>query len=276
MDANEIHDGLVPEIKDALAYVAVGYPIREIGDELEKLSAYFQALGISYLLGSADQERFRENLVRSAHSRRYFLRKSREEHNHDDRRLALARTEAVLDALAAGHIALARQIVDLSIDTWRPDWEYEDDFCYFLFLHRLLEQNGAANLHPLPDLLTRFEKALQGGDSPRLRVCKSLLDRDANSTRQALTDLMERRNDELEEERGRNLERDAAACVCWARSSVSTEGLALLRVAEFLGLTPLEAGEELQLCPGLAVLPTGDQDYLDMFATIERELTRGR
>jgi len=64
--------------------------------------------------------------------------------------------------------------------------------------------------------------------------------------------------------------------VCWARSFVSVEGLALLRVAELRGMVPLEAGEELRLCPELAMLPVGDRDYLDMFVTIERELARGR
>src|SRR5215813_3349285 len=109
MDASEIRDELVPEIKEMLAFVAAGYPIRELGDELEKLSEYFQALGIAYLLEYADQDRFRENLVRSGHARRYFLRKLLEENNVNDHRLALGRTEAFLDALAAGEVGLARE-----------------------------------------------------------------------------------------------------------------------------------------------------------------------
>jgi immunity protein 49 of polymorphic toxin system len=276
MDAREIRDGLVPEIKEMLAYVAVGYPIRELGAEIESLSAFFQALGIAYLLENSDQERFRENLVRSGHARRYFLRKSREENNDADSRLALGRTEAFLDALAAGHLGMARGIADLSIETWYPDWEYEDDFCYYLFLHRVVQAGGAAGLADLRDILARFEKALEDGESPRLDACKALLDRDTDALRAALTVLMEQRNKEMEQARGRNMELDPTACICWARSFVSIEGLALLRVAEITGIAPLEPGEELQLCPELAMLSVGDRDYLDMLVSIEQELARGR
>jgi hypothetical protein len=275
MDAHEIHAGLVAEIKDALTYVAVGYPIRELGGELERLSEYFQALGVAHLLESTDQERFRENLVRSGHGRRYFLRKSHEENNNGDSRLALGRTEAFLCVLAAGNLNLAREIANLSVNTWHPDWEYEDDFCYFLFLHRFVQEEAKARAE-LADLLSKFEKALEGGRSPRLDVCKALFTGDNDALRAALSALMEQRNEEMVEARERNLERDPTACVCWARSFVSIEGLALLRVAELAGMSPLEPGEELPLCPALAMLPLSDKDYLDMFTSIETELARGR
>jgi hypothetical protein len=42
------------------------------------------------------------------------------------------------------------------------------------------------------------------------------------------------------------------------------------------GLAPLESGEELEMCPALAMLPATDPNYLDMFAAIEAELARGR
>ncbi len=276
MDASEIHDGLVPEIKELLAYVAVGYPIRELGGELENLSEYFKALGIAYLLRDADTDRFRENLVRSGHARRYFLRKSREESNTDDRRLALGRTEAFLDVLAAGHVGLAREVAELSIDTWEPDWEYEDDFCYFLLLHRLVRGGAVAEEPDLRSLSMRFENSLEGAKSARLDVCAALLDRDSRALRAALALLMQEQDTEMEKARGRNQERDPAACVSWAQSYVSTEGLALLKVAELNGMRPLESGEELPLCPTLAMLPTGDRDYLDMLVSIEREQTWGR
>jgi hypothetical protein len=276
MDAREIHDGLVPEIQEMLAFVAVGYPIHELGDELERLSDYFQGLGIAYLLEGADQERFLENLARSGHARRYFLRKSREGNNDDDRHLALSRTEAFFDALAGGQTILAREIIELSIGEWHADWEYEDDFCYYLFLHRIVQagsENAAAELR---GLLARFERVLEGSDSPRLDVCRALLDRNSDGVREALSLLMGYRSEEMDEARERNLEADASACVCWARSYVSCEGLALLRVAEMQGLAPLESGEELEMCPALAMLPATDPNYLDMFAAIEAELARGR
>jgi hypothetical protein len=274
MDAREIRKELVPEIKELLAYVAVGYPVRELGAELERLSAYFQALGIAYLLENADRERFRENLVWSAHSRRYFLRKSRDESNYEDRHHALGRTEAFFDALAAGHLGLAREIADLSIETWRADWEYEDDFCYYLFWHGVVRGGSTAGQVGLRDILTKFKKALEGGDSPRLDACKAVLEGNNAEFRAALSALMEERNKEMESARERNLELDPAAAVCWARGFVSIEGLALLRVAEVRGMMAVEPGEELQLCPGLAMLSVDKRESLDMFTRIE--LARSR
>jgi hypothetical protein len=173
-------------------------------------------------------------------------------------------------------VDLAREIVDLSTETWRQDWEYEDDFSYYLFLHRCVRAGTAAAEASLRDILATFEKVLEGGKSPRLDACKALLDRDSGALRAALTSLMELRSNEAEAACGRNQELDPTAGICWARRFVSIEGLALLRVAELGGMTPLEPGEELQLCPALAMLPTGDLQYLDMFAAIESELARGR
>lgn len=275
MDLKEIHNALICEIQEALLYVAAGYPVARIGREIEMLSEYFQVLGICHILEFADQERLRENLVRSGFARRYFLRKSREDGNDKDARLALGRTEAFLCGLAAGNLKLAREIADLSINTWHPDWEYEDDFCYYLFLHRFVQEEAPVRAE-LADLLLKFEKVLEGGRSPRLDVCKALFARNDDALRAALTALMEQRDEEMIEARERNLERDPAACVCWARSFVSIEGLALLRVAELAGMSPLEPGEELPLCPTLAMLPISDKDYLDMFTNIENELARGR
>ena len=275
MDPREIHEALVPEIKEALLYVAAGYPIRRIGQELEALSEYFQALGICHILETVDLDQFRENLVRSAYARRYFLRKSREERNDADLRLALGRTEAFLDAVAAHHLSLAREIATLSIDTWRPSWEYEDDFCYYFFLQHLILRDPAVESE-LRDILIRFDKVVGKGDSPRLDICRALLNRNGDAFHASLVALMEQRREELQNLLERMLEPDPKTCVCWARSFVSIEGLALLRIAELQGITPVEPGEELPLCPSLALLPVSDRDYIDMFEGIERELGRGR
>lgn len=275
MDPKEIHEVLVPEIKEALLYVAAGYPIRRIGQELEALSEYFQALGICHILETVDFDQFRENLVRSAYARRYFLRKSREESNDADLRLALGRTEAFLDAVAAHHLSLAREIAALSIDTWRPAWEYEEDFCYYLFLQHLILGRDSAAESELHDILIRFDQAVDKGDSPRLDICRALLNRDGDGFHASLITLMEQRREELQNLLERMLEPDPKTCVCWARSFVSIEGLALLRMGALQGIAP-EPDEELPLCPSLAILSISDRDYVDMFEGIERELARGR
>jgi hypothetical protein len=271
MDIRDVHKELIPEIQAELLFLAAGYRMEEIGDVFEKLSEYFQALGICHLLESGDVDQFRENLVRSGYARRYFLSKSRAEGNDRDRHLALGRTEAFLDAVAAGHLRLAKDIANLSVETWEPNWEYEDDFCFFLFLHQIIKSPGQLSSPQLEEILTRFENALEGEESLRLEICKALLSRNLEEFRTALNGLMGDKQDLHDEKRDRMLEPEPSSYVFWPQSFVSVEGLALLKIAEVVGV---EVEDEFSLCPRLGRLSTANQDYTDFFQEIEQELAR--
>ena len=130
MDPRELQRNLVPEIKERILIIASGYPIFELDETFDQLGEYLQALGISHLLAQADEREFRNNLIRSGHARRYFLSRCLQEENKDDRHLALSRTESVLDCLAAGNLAVSREIAERSVSDYNPDWEYEDDEDY--------------------------------------------------------------------------------------------------------------------------------------------------
>src|SRR5439155_20741726 len=96
-----------------------------------------EALGICYLLEDADQEGFRERLIRAGHARRWFLRRSAIEKNTDDYHLALTRQNGFFDALAGGHLVVASDIAAASPVVFNSQWEYEDDFAYQSFLMSL-------------------------------------------------------------------------------------------------------------------------------------------
>jgi hypothetical protein len=275
MSPKQIHATLLPEVREAVLILAAGYSIVQLAGALENLSNYFQGLAITHLLRGADVDQFRQYLTRSGYARRYFLSRSYRDGNTDNPRLALGRTEAFLDAVAAGQIALARQIASLSGDTWRPDWEYEDDFCYFLFLHRIAGGLVPTEAPQLADILARFESALEGGQSPRLTVCRAILARDADAFRTGLLALMEHRREELYHLRERLQQVEPQGCVCWARSFVSIEGFALMRLAEGAGLPPLEPDADLPLCPALGRIEAVNADYEDFFQGIELRLARG-
>ena len=74
-------------------------------------------------------------LTQSGFARRSFIRAMRRGGELDHCDLALSRGDAFFDSLAAGNVALSREIADLSLESWRSDWEYEDDFLYRLFVH---------------------------------------------------------------------------------------------------------------------------------------------
>ncbi len=270
MDIRDVHAALVTETQENLAYMTGTSPAAELGEIFEKLSECFQALGICHLLETGDTEQFRENLVRSGHTRKSFLSRSQREGNQRDRHLAISRTEAILDVLAAGHLPLAREIVQLSPETWERAGEYEDDFCYFRFLHLLVRATEPWPEKELDEVLARFEQALEGADSARLAVCKALRSRSADDFRSALTELLEQKQEALDKKRP--LMTESGDFLFWPVSFVSTEGLALLRLAEMVGL---QVEEEFPLCPEAARVPPTDKVYLDLFQEIDKLAGRG-
>jgi hypothetical protein len=266
MDPREIHQLILPEIQESLLFFAGGYRMDETGNIFDKLSECFQILAICHLLETGDIDQFRENLVRSGHARRYFLRKSREEGNIRDNHLALSRTDAFLDSVVAGHLELAKEIADLSVQQWEPDWEYEDDYYYLRILHNMVRNPEEKSGAQFEELITRFEKSLEGGSSPRLNVCRALLVDNQDDFIVALNELIEEKQELDDQQRSSKVEADLSDFTFWPRSFVSIEGLALLKIAEIVGF---QIDDDFPLCPRIARLSTTDQDYRDMFQEIE-------
>jgi hypothetical protein len=264
-----IHQQLVLEIQERLAVVASGARAVEISETFRDLSRNLQALAICHLLESADQDEFRANLERSGQARRHYLRKSRDQGNAIDRNLALSRTEAFFDSVAAGDLSLSKEIADLSVTEWNADWEYEDDFCYYSFLHDLLRSPGSPGTTRLGATLNRFETALEGVDSPRLNVCSALLARKEDGFIEAFQALLESIR-EASDKRREVVE--SYDLTFWPRSFISVEALAVLRIAELRGIRGLE--RDFALCPALAKLPVLEETTTsDLFEEIERNIT---
>ncbi len=136
-------------------------------------------------------------------------------------------------------------MAELAPGGWRPDCEYEDDFCYAQFLHHLLAVEPWRG-PPANAILERFEAALEGTGSARLAVCRALRDRDAAGFETAFEALL------LEhvlgiEERIELGEMDDPVVV--AERLVFVEGLGLLGLAEQQGLS---VEQEFLYCPSIA------------------------
>jgi hypothetical protein len=266
MDLKEVRRELAGLVEDELLNVAAGYSVRESGNTYKNLSGYFQAIGICHLLENAEVELFKDNLERSGCARRAFLRKSREDGNANDRNLGLSRTEAFFASLVAGRLQLAYEIAGLSEEVWEPKSEYEDDYCFFLFVHQLVKNLVGHESHDLSTILGRFEQSLEGQKSWRLEVCKALADVNREAFCDALHGLMEEKQKLADAKRPRMLEPDPSNYTFWPASYISIEGLALLKLADVLGL---EIDESFPLCPRIARLPTGSEDYADLFKQID-------
>ena len=267
MELNEIHQNIVLDIKSNLEIVASGSPMRDIGYTFEELSTQFQVLGICQLLEYADIAEFRVNLVRSGYSKRYFLRKSEEQENTDDHHLALSRSEAFLDTIAADHLELAQEIARLSLRKWVADWEYEDDYYYYYFLHTVVIAYDNLPKTQLKSILNKFESSLEGLGSLRFEICKSILARDKENFHENFKSLLETISIAQEEKRQIV---ESYEYLFWPRSFISVEGFALLKIAELVGIQCIE---EYPLCPNMGYLSTRRQDYLDPFMEIEKMST---
>ena len=266
MDLAEVHEELVFDLREAASTVSTGVPARELGDLFDELSDKLEALGLCHLLEFGDVDLFRMNLVRSAQARRYFLGRMRAEGTVDDRHLALSRTRAVFAALAAGDLSTAREVVARSIEIFDPRWEYEDDHCYYLALHTLIRGE-------VPDgaLFARFERVLEGVESPRLHVVRSLSLRDVDGFAASLIELLEAEQKEIDEARESAAVHEGDV-LHWPNSFVSIEALGLLRLARTLGLDVdnVDEAPPLPRCPSIARDALDDIALDDLFEEIER------
>lgn len=266
MDLDTVRQELVDPIKEILGQVASGHPVARLSAEFERASRLFQGLALCDLLTNLDVEGFRTNLLRSVHARVYFLRKSREQGNKADRRLALSRTEALFDVLAAGHDGLRDQLVAQSAFAFNPDWEYEDDHLAQRWMQQLAAGADDATLQATQ---RQHRLAMRLPIDARHRALAALTDRDAPAFDEALLALMQAQDAAAQARQARLLEPDLDAFLHWPRCFVSVEGLALLALAARRGVT---APGPYPLCPDAARLPPNNADTENFFSGIEQLL----
>jgi hypothetical protein len=262
MSIQETREELIDEIQENISILAGGYPIKELGETYENLCFQFQGLGICNLLTSLEFEDYCRNLLISAYCRRFYLRKSQEKGNGDDLYLAISRTEAFFDAIAAGSFVLANEIVNMSPTDWIPDGEYEDDFCYYAFMHRYIELFADSDVDKLNQILDRFEKSLGKGSPARLSVCRALLDKDQGGFEKAFSDLLVERETQIKSQKTVLVSYEEP------RKYIFTEGLALLEIAKHSGIT---VGDEYNYCPAIAVPPPTPIEPEDIFQILEKD-----
>jgi hypothetical protein len=258
---------LTENVTEGLMIVASGHPIAHLSPTLEELSEQFQAIAVCHLLETGEATKFRDNLARSAFARRYFLSRSAQQGNTDDRRLALSRTEAFFDALAGGYGRLAREIAILSATEWHADWEYREDFLYFRFLHRIVIDPAWLGSPESVALLDQFEQVSEGKEPSRAAVLRALIARDAQAFTSALSALMGEHQARVDARKERMGEPDVPTFLLWPRTFISIEGLALIAFARALRL---EVDPDIPLTPAVARMVFSQPSVEDPFETMER------
>jgi Immunity protein 49 len=268
MDMQQVQQLIIAEAGSRIGELATSAPIAGKADALRDASRFFQALAICKLLVQADVPVCKQHLLRSGYARRYYLRKSAEQGNTNDRFLALSRVEAIMDVLVAGDMQLAREIVGLSIRQWHSNWEYEDDYCYFAFIHGLIRDSGFIDSDEAVALLAQFHRALEGQPSVRLRLCRALRARDAADFRSAFERFITEYAAATDEKRASFTEYTSDAPQ-WPRLFVSIEALAWLDIAGWYGLS---MPDQYRFCPQEARGLTTASSVDDVFGTLDQAL----
>jgi hypothetical protein len=235
------------DLDSALRNLAdVELPVELAGEFCEETTALRRVLAICRLLREADVDGFHHELLRSALSRRYYLVRCQRE-NHADHFIVASRTEPFFDALAAGNLALARELARLAAPGPREGEEYPEDYHYANLLYRHVLLDAPDERGELGHLLNTLEAHQDGA---RVDLCRSLLMHDGRAFEAAFQALLEERANEVARWEARGM--DTASTL--TNAYVFIEGLAWMRLAKH-SHPPLPVVEECRFCPALARMP---------------------
>lgn len=225
-----------------------GLPVEEIGRTCDDLCQYYRALACCALLVQADTDGFLHNLHLSGSVRLHFLQRCAAREGYHDPYSCTGSSAGFFDAVAARNFSLALGIAQLSQPHWQEGEEYRDDFC-FAYFFQLAIRNSADDRPKIALILDEMAQVVQGEESPRLAVCRALLDRHQQGFDEAFEALLDARKQEIEEERPLFSPDDRI--VFRTKSRIYTEALAILNVADHLGL---QTAPEYRYCPVTARL----------------------
>lgn len=243
------------EYANMLIEVAVQQDSAEsLGTLCNEISRYYRAMGIYDLLMHANTDGLYYGLIQSGLTRKYYLERCVQENVLDDPERRSSFADPFFDAVAADQFTLAAEIAQRSPAAWMEGYEYEDDFAYARFFYDLVGSEGLGP-EPLQATLHQLEQALEGQPSERLALCEALLVRDQDGFDRAFTDLLNAERDKVDALADPIQDSVLAQEYTFqANRWVFVEGLAILRVAERLGL---QTESEYDRCPSVARLPAG-------------------
>jgi hypothetical protein len=206
--------------------------------------AYYQGVGICELLLDAEVDAFFHHMIRSARARLWLLRRAQGQAGFPEKILKPGNTRGLWGAILSKEWGLARDIAELSSRRWNPKVEYEEDFRYADFVHRVV---AGDSIDVQRGLLDHYARALEGDEPPRLRLGRGLVSGDAGGAADAFSDLIDDRRRELEEIETKTLMGTDELFA--PLSAIYVEGLAWLRLLERAGIP---TASDYAYCPSLA------------------------
>jgi hypothetical protein len=243
-DLASVADDLVVYLRFHISSALRATDPEAIAVAADSACSYYQGVGICELLLDAEVDAFFHHMIRSARSRRWLLRRARLQPGFPDKLLKASNTRGLFAAIVANDFALAKEIAELSANSWNRRVEYEDDFVYAHLLHRVV----AGDPPPLlGGILANYRRVLEDVETPRVRLCTGYLEASQDLALEAFVDLLEERRAEMETMKKTSVLATDELFAAW--SAIYVEGLAWLRL---LTRTGLETEAEYIFCPSLA------------------------
>lgn len=223
---------------------ATDTPLQELGALSLDVCTKLRSCAIVALLAQGNVDGFHHNLVRSGRTWLAFLERCRRENDNGQHHFVAGRFEPFLDACCAREWELATMLANRAPDQFCAGHEYEDDHCYARILGLLVsERRGTGECE---QLLAQMLRYLAGDDSPRAALARALLDRSDQGFHDGIEKLIAARRNSIEAARARGQLEEPPTV---AQRRVFVEGLAMLAIAEHLGLA---TQPEYSMCPSLA------------------------
>ena len=219
------------------------------GGLCNKISKYYRSIAICSLLLYSDTQMFGQCLISSALTRKYYLKSCSTESRISGSGQRVSFVDPFFDAVAANEYNLALQIQFLSKYTWLKDYEYEDDYSYAMFMHNIISFEKA-DQKKLYAFIKKFEAAIEGNEDSRLNICKSLYQKNQAQFDDAFLQLLNN-HEEFYNYHARPERLSALSLEHHFEPNrwIFIEGLAILRIAERLGLS---TEDEYKFCPKTA------------------------
>lgn len=209
----------------------------------------YRILGICSLLLDGDRPTFAAMLCKAGQVRLEFLKHVSSGLEVSPKYICTSKNIGFTAALAAGDHQCAIKIAEFSPKIYFSDVEYEDDFLFFHFLHRIVCE--PSNKTELIQIIKQWEEVLEGQSSGYLDVCQALFSEQPSDFEEGFVSLLVTRVAQISKYKER-LAHDEELFATECR--IFIEGLAVLKIAEMKGL-PTEA--EYELLPEISRVPSG-------------------
>jgi hypothetical protein len=242
---DSLRQDALDRVPDAMDEVQRTANPEDLGKLLRELCSAFELIGTAALLVDGRPDSFFLNLCRAAENWRRYLEFRGSIPSPEVMTDSMA---PLVDACAAGHWPLAAAVATQASTGRKSDTDYDDEYCYARLLIEVV-RGRALRTPEVDEALSASAAADQGLYASRLAAVGALLSGDGRAFAEAFAAAVGDRQASIDRQ-AKMVSIDPKKLA--PRRHLWLEGLALLRIAESVGIT---VADTYLFCPPLARIP---------------------